>query len=260
MATSHPAPERSTVFLRGTDNSGASAVSGETITVLPPNVPPTAAFTSSCNGLVCSFDGTASSDSDGTVVSYAWDFGDGSSATGAATSHTYAATSNPTITLTVTDDRGGTGTVSHQVSVLGPNVPPNPSFTASCAAMVCGFNGSASVDPDGTITNYAWNFGDGTTGTGVTANHTFTVAGYYTVTLAVTDDRGATVSTMNTVDPLPNAAPGPYATDTFTRTVTNGWGTADTAAAWTLGTTASASPPPATPPTHHIPTPTPATH
>jgi len=72
------------------------------------------------------------------------------------------------------------------------NAPPVASFTSACSGLACSFNGSGSSDPGGTITNYAWNFGDGTTGSGATGSHTYTAAGTYTVTLTVTDNGGAT--------------------------------------------------------------------
>lgn len=70
------------------------------------NNPPTAAFTYSCTGLACSFNGSGSTDSDGTIATYAWTFGDGSSASGATANHTYAAGNTYTVTLTVTDNGG----------------------------------------------------------------------------------------------------------------------------------------------------------
>jgi PKD repeat protein len=81
------------------------------------NVAPTAVFTDSCGGLTCSFDGTDSWDSDGSVISYAWDFGDGSSETGPLASHTYASPGTYVVRLTVEDEDGAPGTSFRDVSV-----------------------------------------------------------------------------------------------------------------------------------------------
>lgn len=83
----------------------------------PENAAPNASFTHACTDLACSFDGSGSSDSDGSIVSYAWTFGDGGSATGAGASHTYAAAGTYTVTLTVTDDDGATDSQSTSVTV-----------------------------------------------------------------------------------------------------------------------------------------------
>ncbi len=90
------------------------------------NLPPTASFTTSVSGLVASVDGRASSDADGTIASYAWTFGDGSSGTGATASRTYASAGTYTITLRVTDDDGATATTTRQVTVAGSPPPPPP--------------------------------------------------------------------------------------------------------------------------------------
>lgn len=89
-------------------------------TAPPTNAAPTASFTFLCTGLTCDFDGTGSADSDGTISSYAWDFGDSTSGSGVATSHTYAAGSSYTVTLTVTDNAGAAGTSSQTVTVSSP--------------------------------------------------------------------------------------------------------------------------------------------
>jgi PKD repeat protein len=81
------------------------------------NQAPTASFTYSCTDLSCDFDGSGSSDSDGSIVSYDWDFGDGATASGVTASHTYAADGTYTVTLTVTDDLGATGTDAQDVAV-----------------------------------------------------------------------------------------------------------------------------------------------
>ncbi|TWG92495.1 FOG: PKD repeat [Nocardioides sp. J9] len=83
------------------------------------NQAPTAAFTSSCTGQACTFDATGSSDPDGTVTSYAWDLGDGTAATGSQPSRVYAAPGTYDVTLTVTDEDGGTGTVTQPVVIEG---------------------------------------------------------------------------------------------------------------------------------------------
>lgn len=74
----------------------------------------------------------------------------------------------------------------------GTNQPPSASFTTGCTGLRCTFDGSGSADADGTITSYAWDFGDGTTGTGSLTSHDFGTAGTYTVTLTVTDEDQAT--------------------------------------------------------------------
>jgi hypothetical protein len=83
------------------------------------NNSPTASFTAACTGLSCNFDGTGSSDTDGTVQNYAWNFGDGNTAPGAGVtvSHSYATGGSYVVTLTVTDNGGATGQTSHSVTV-----------------------------------------------------------------------------------------------------------------------------------------------
>ncbi|TQV84953.1 PKD domain-containing protein [Aliikangiella coralliicola] len=81
------------------------------------NAPPTASFTQSCNQLACNFDGAGSSDSDGSITSYAWNFGDNSSASGVAPAHNYASAGTYIITLTVTDNDGATNSTSQSVTV-----------------------------------------------------------------------------------------------------------------------------------------------
>ena len=100
----------------------------------PANAAPTAAFTSSCVELTCSFDGRGSSDSDGTITSYAWAFGDGTTGTGPTTSRTYGSAGPRTVRLTVTDDDGATHVVERTVDVPGTSVAEPISSRAAAGA------------------------------------------------------------------------------------------------------------------------------
>ena len=86
----------------------------------PGNTAPAAAFTSSCSQLNCSFDASASSDPDGTLQQYTWDFGDGSSGTGVRPNHAYDAGGTYPVRLTVADNGGATDTVTRQVVATAP--------------------------------------------------------------------------------------------------------------------------------------------
>ncbi|MEX2181673.1 MAG: S8 family serine peptidase [Gemmatimonadaceae bacterium] len=103
---------------------------------------------------------------------------------------TSAGSGSPNLLLYTANFGGGGG---------GTNNPPTSSFTFSCTDLSCSFNGSGSSDSDGSITGYAWNFGDGTTGSGATISKTYAAGGTYTVTLTVTDDDGATGSSSQSV-------------------------------------------------------------
>jgi hypothetical protein len=91
-----------------------------------PDQPPLASFTVVCTDRACGFDASSSSDPDGAVVGYAWTFGDGTTATGATVSHNYAAAGTYTVTLTVTDDGGLTGSVAQYVTVSSGAPGPGP--------------------------------------------------------------------------------------------------------------------------------------
>jgi PKD repeat protein len=96
-------------------------------TAPPVDTAPTAAFTSAVDGLAVAVDGSSSSDAEGPLASYAWNFGDGQTATGAKASHTFAAAGEYPVTLTVTDAAGLTGTVTRTVTVTAlPEEPEQP--------------------------------------------------------------------------------------------------------------------------------------
>lgn len=200
----------------------------------PANQAPVAAFTSSVSGLSATVNGSTSTDADGTIASYAWDFGDGATATGVTpAAHAYAAAGTYQVKLTVTDDKGASGTVTKAVTVTaGPaNQNPVASFTATPTDLTVAVDGTASTDPDGSVASYAWNFGDGSTATGSTASHPYAAAGTYTVTLTVTDNLGA-VNTVTKSVTVVAPAGAAFAADDFGRA--NGTlGTAQTGGVWT---------------------------
>ena len=115
----YPAGGPYTVRLTVTDEHGATATAERSITVIAPvNIPPTAAFTSSCSGLACTFTNT-SSDTDGTMT-HAWAFGDSTGSSVVSPAHTYATAGTYTVTLTVTDDDLARSTASQAVTVAAP--------------------------------------------------------------------------------------------------------------------------------------------
>ncbi|MFF1632848.1 PKD domain-containing protein [Leifsonia sp. NPDC058248] len=184
-----------------------------------PNQAPTANFTSSQDGLTVNVDGSTSTDSDGTIASYAWDFGDGGTATTATASHVYGQDGTYAVKLTVTDNQGVTGTKTTSVTVAAPppNQAPVAAFTSAVTNLSVAFDASGSADPDGTVASYAWDFGDGSTGTGVNPTHVYGSAGTFTVSLTVTDGQGlaGTAVTHDVTTVLP---PNQLPTASFTAT------------------------------------------
>jgi PKD repeat protein len=180
------------------------------------NSPPTAAFSSSVNQLAVSFT-NSSTDSDGTITAYSWNFGDGSAiSTAANPSHTYAAAGTYQVSLTVTDNDGATNTATQPVTVAA-KVGPIASFTNTPTKLAVSFV-STSTDSAGTITGYSWNFGDGSgASTAANPSYTYAAAGTYQVTLTVTDDQSATSSVTNPVAVVANVAPVAAFTSTPTK-------------------------------------------
>ena len=208
-----------TALLTVRDDDGATHKATQKISVLSvPNSAPVANFTASPltgqAALAVSFDASGSSDSDGTITSYVWDFGDGRVATGVTANRTYNTEGTYRVQLTITDDDGATDLFSRTIQVLGPSVPNSPPIanftilpTSGKAPLAVSCDASGSADADGTITSYIWNFGDGAGSSGVTASNTYNNPGTYVVQLVVTDDDGATESASRTVTALPNSEP-----------------------------------------------------
>ena len=211
------------VFLNVTDNDGATVSASTTATITSggnqaPTARPGGPY-SGTPGQAIQFNGSTSSDPDGSVSSYAWAFGDGSSGTGPTPTHAYTAAGTYTVTLTVTDNGGVSASATTTVTVTLTNQTPvsRPGGPyAGASGQLIQFNGAASSDADGTIQTYRWYFGDGGVATGPTPTHRYVQPGSYRVFLNVTDNGGATGSanttaTITTGNQFPTARPGgPY--------------------------------------------------
>jgi PKD repeat protein len=190
----------------------ATPDAGLTLDPAGSNQPPLASFTASPTtvhtGTPVSFNGSGSTDSDGTIVKYEWDFdGDGTfesnTGTNPATTHSFTAEGNVDVRLRVTDNGGATDLSVRSITVID-NQPPTASFTVSPNPVVSGqsatFNGSGSSDGDGTIAKYEWDFdANGTyetnAGSSATTTHAFSTPGTVNVGLKVTDNGGKTATT-----------------------------------------------------------------
>ena len=188
-----------------------------------PNQSPTANFTANPTSgiapLEVAFDASNSSDSDGSITSYQWDFKDGNTGTGETANHTFSSIGSYNVNLTVTDNDGATDSTTKTITVTETtNQSPVASFTANptsgIAPLEVAFDASNSSDSDGSITSYAWDFKDGNTGNGETVNHTFSSTGNYNVKLTVTDDKGATSSATKTITVTETTNQAPIITST----------------------------------------------
>ena len=131
---------------------------------------------------------------------YSWDFGDGTTGTGNSVTHRYTRGGTFAVTLRVTSDAGLTATTSRQLTVSTTLPAGFANFVFSPTDPHTGdtvrFNASSSTLTDGT---YTWDFGDGTSGSGVTPTHRYSQERTFTVTLTVRNERGQTATTSKTV-------------------------------------------------------------
>lgn len=148
------------------------------------------------------FDASGSSVEDSSrVAAYEWDFGDGTSDTGVAPSHTFKQSGTYTVTLRATGANGAVDETRQDLIVT--NTPPRAVLdapTSGRSGVELSFSAARSTDPNGRITEAAWDFGDGTSPTGGReVRHTFARPGTYTVTLQVSDDEGVPDAAVHTV-------------------------------------------------------------
>jgi len=199
------------VVVTGFDSLGDSSTTTTSVTV---NARPALVVTLSANpaqpapGAVVTFTITASPTTGNAITSVTIDFGDGQRGTVngnvATAQHVYSQAGQYVVTVIAADSSGASGSAS-LVMLVGNFTAPTASFTVSpttaspAATTTFQFNGSDST-PQGSIVDYSWDFGDGSTGNGQTTSHKYTLPGTYTVRLTVTDSAGRTATATKTVE------------------------------------------------------------
>jgi len=141
------------------------------------------------------FDASDSMSTEGKIISYDWDFGEGSTASGKSVSHSYKKTGEFNIKLTVKDNQGLSGRLIETLTVYTDDPVAGFSYSPDRSEKNegIGFNASPSFDPNGMIENYEWDFGDGSAGFGKKIKHSYSLPGEYNVKLTITDSEGKTV-------------------------------------------------------------------
>lgn len=157
------------------------------------------------------FDGGPSTDPDGRIVSWEWFFGDGGRKKGKIAEHRFRSTGPQDVRLVVTDNDRLESDIEKKVRVRG--TPPVASFTISPDVgnfhTAFRFDATSSSDRDGGIASYAWNFGDGSTGSGAVVMHTFPRADTFHITLTVRDSGGAQATASRNFRVFSGDDPGP---------------------------------------------------
>jgi PKD repeat protein len=172
-----------------------------------PNIPPTANFTSACTDLDCTFtDQSSDQDVGGSIASYDWDFGDSETSPETSPQHSFASAGVYTVQLTVTDNGGKTNAVSKQVTVSAAQPGgPHAQFTVACSSLDCTVDNTSTFS--GSVTTWAWDFGDGDTSTEQNpAAHHYDVTALtpFTISLTVTSD-GLTSTATQEINVAPPA-------------------------------------------------------
>jgi PKD repeat protein len=199
------------VTLTVIDSIGASNSITRTVSI-GQGALPTATILSSPSapivGQTINFNGSTSKPAPGrSIRSYDWDFGDGTTGSGANVQHAYAEPGTYVVVLTVTDDVGRVGTATASVTVTTDEptasftMTPNPATGTAGSDVLVFFDASASVAKGNrTIVSYSWTFSNSTTpASGRTTSHSFRAPGTYQITLTVTDSAGKTGTATQTL-------------------------------------------------------------
>lgn len=200
--------------LRVEDNSGTPCNSDtDTLRVFVNSQPRAAAGEDkvAAVGNIITFNGSQSSDIDGKIIEFNWDFGDGNFSKGENVNHTFSKPGIYKVVLTITDDAGVSNSQDRDELMVKVNFPPVADAgqnISSAEDEIIYFYGGRSKDPDGFITEYSWDFGDGTRANGESVSHAYDKPGNYKVTLRVKDNSGTSDSYGSTsIDVRINAKP-----------------------------------------------------
>ena len=178
-----------------TDNSGASnGVAVDTLRIAINHQPVADAGPRIVtDATTVTFDGTRSLDADGDPLTYAWDFGDGKTGTGAIVTHTYATGGTYPVVLSVDDGSGlknASARTAIEVAINRAPIAIAGENSQVCTGDIVVLDGSRSSDAEGGGLRYAWDFGDGSGSEIVNPTKSYTKGGTYPVTLTVRDDAG----------------------------------------------------------------------
>jgi len=194
-----------TVTLTVNNDSGLPCDTSTTSQQISVNTPPIASFSSPelvCLSDTVYFDASRTFDDNPENLTYAWDFGDGSSSNGKKVSHIYNKGGSYDVTLTVDDNSDTSCNLSSIKKVMKVNTPPiaNSGYNVNLCLKspdekyTVTLDGSKSKNPNGTPLTYTWNLGDGVILNGERVEHTYKTSGIYTVTLVVDDGMGLSCS------------------------------------------------------------------
>ena len=201
-----------TVTLVEVASSGSTSVATQTVSASVTNSSsPTATIIATATASdTYSFSSTASAAAGATIVSYSWNFGDGATSSGSTASHRYSASGTYTVSLTVSDSTGASGNATKSVVATVGASPPSVTIGASQTAMdTYNFTAIATAFAGATIASYAWNFGDGSAGSGAATSHRYSASGTFNVAVTVVDSNGASGTATQSVTATVSAPPGP---------------------------------------------------
>jgi len=202
-------PGRYDLVLYADDGKGLANSRGHTTLVVHVNQPPVAAAGPDllvCPGDTVRFDGSRSSDVDGTLIRHEWDFGDGMSGEGETVEHAFKEPGTYRVRLRVTDDAGSACSAGEDTLTVVVNAPPDADAGGDRSVWIGGANdavlldGSRSRDADGEALSFDWQIGNGAAQFGERVRHTIADAGKVPVRLTVSDTSGLACGT--TVDTI----------------------------------------------------------